>query len=137
MDTVSGECELSSEGWTKLGPQNYRYSGCMYRRNVGHQPLSWPHEQRTVFHFVSRLLPCNGINLRSIIAKGKQFFYIRDANMNQLELRRYVFGHGFTEKNCYQNYSSRGLDNNFFLTQGGFPLPCHFYVLRHKFYMCK
>ena len=86
---------------------------------------------------VSSLLPFNGINLRSIVVKGKQFFYIRDANMNQLELSRYVFGHGFTEKNYYQNYSSRGLDNNFFLTQGGFPLPCHFYVHRHKFYMCK
>ena len=53
--------------------------------------------------------------------------------MNQLELSRYVFGHGCTEKNYYQNYSSRGLDNNFFLTQGGFPLPCHFYVHRHNF----
>lgn len=57
VDTVSGECELSSEGWTKLGPQNYGYSGCIYRRNVGHQPLSWPHEQRTVFlKFVNDIL---------------------------------------------------------------------------------
>ena len=47
---------------------------------------------------VSRLLPFNGINLCSIVVKGKQFFYIRDANMNQLELSRYVFCHGFAEK---------------------------------------
>ena len=32
------------------------------------------------------------------MVKGEQFFYIRDANMNQLELSRYVFCHGFAEK---------------------------------------
>ena len=40
--------------------------------------------------------------------------------MNQLELSRYVFGHGLTEKNYYQNYSSRGLDNNFSLPKVDF-----------------
>ena len=64
---------------------------------------------------VSSLLPFNGINLRSIVVKGKQF-YIRDANMNQLELSRLCFLPWVRRKNYYENYSSRGLDNNFFLT---------------------
>ena len=97
----------------------------MYRRSVGHQALSWPHESERFREFandklVPRLLPFNGINSHSIVVMGKQFLYLRDANMNQLELNGMFFAIGLQQNYCLKLFFERFKITIFFLPKVDF-----------------